>query len=126
MKILHEACVITCLDEDDPWRTERRSDGWNVGDVPPDESGSMQLADDPWTERRSSDWNIGEAPPHEMDSTHLALVPVECGQRTAEETDPIVVSVLTHQRIAELLRQDDASLRADGVGAWNADRRSPA
>lgn len=78
MKILHEACVITCPDKDDPWRTERRSDGWNVGDVPPNESDTQQRADDSCRrERPKNDWNIGSAFPDETDSVQLALVPVE-------------------------------------------------
>lgn len=126
MKILDEACVLTSLDGDDPGRTERRSSDWNVGDAPPDDSDTLRPADDPWAEHRSSDWNIGDARPDETDFAQLALVPVECGRRTAERTDPMVVGVLTHQRIAELLLSDDGSPRTDGAGAANADRRPPA
>ncbi len=118
--------MITSLAEDDPWRTERRSDGWNVGDAPPSQSDTTQPADDPWTERRNSDWNVGDASPDATDATQLSLVPVESGWRITETPDPMVVSALTHQRIAELLLSDEGSPRADGVGARNADRRSPA
>jgi hypothetical protein len=112
--MLDQACV-TFLDGEALWRTERRSSGWLVGDALPDESDTMQLADDPWAEHRSSDWNIGDARPDETDFAQLVLVPVECGRRTAERTDPMVVGVLTHQRIAELLLSDDGSPRTDGV-----------
>lgn len=88
MKILHEACVITCPDKDDPWRTERRSDGWNVGDVPPNESDTQQRADDSCRrERPKNDWNIGSAFPDETDSVQLALVPVESRNQLGR-TDP--------------------------------------
>jgi hypothetical protein len=122
MKILHEACVITCLDEDDPWRTERRSDGWNVGEVPPNQSDNQQLADDSCKrERPRNDWNIGAAPPEETDSMQLALVSVESSRNSLGRTDP---SVLSRGRIAELLLSDDGSPRADRVVEQDADRRA--
>jgi hypothetical protein len=61
--------------------------------------------DDPWTERRSSDWNIGDAPPDETDSTQLALVPVESIEATSGRPDPIVASLFAHPPIASLSRR---------------------
>jgi hypothetical protein len=119
MKILHEACVITCLDQDDPWRTERRSDGWNVGDVLPIESDTQQCADDSCRrERPRNDWNIGSAFPDETESMQLALVPVESRNQLGGRDS----SVLSHQRVAELLLSDDGPSRADHVVEQDADR----
>ena len=121
MKILHESCVITCLDQDDPWRTERRSDGWNVGDVLPSESDTQQHAGDSCRrERPRNDWNIGSAFPDETDSVQLALVPVESPKQLGGR-DPRVFS---HQRVAELLLSDDGPARADRVAEQDADRRA--
>jgi hypothetical protein len=118
MKMLHDTCVIASLDGDDPWQTERRSSGWIVGDASPNPSDTLQPTDDPWrTERRSSDWNVGDAPPDDVDSGHLALAPVENSRSQFEGADPVVASVLTYQRIAELLQTDDGSPRADRVVA---------
>lgn len=71
MRILNETCVIVSRD-----------------------------GDDPWTERRSSDWNIGDAPPDEADTTQLALVPVESIGATCGRPDPIFASLFAHQPIA--------------------------
>ena len=114
MKILHEACVITCRDEDDPWRTERRSNGWNVSDVLASESDTPLCR----KERPRSDWNIGDAPFDDPDSLELALVPAD-SRNPLGRMDP---DVLTRERIAALLLPDDGSPRDDGVVERDADR----
>jgi hypothetical protein len=87
MRIMHEACVVTLGEQDDPWRTERRSSGWMVGDAPPVESDTPQPAEDPWkTERPRSDWNVGDTPFDETDAMRLALVPVERSWTPSETT----------------------------------------
>ena len=119
MKILHEACVVTCLREDDPWRTERRSDGWNVGDVSPSESDTQKRANDSRRrERPRSDWNIGSAFSNETDSRQLALLPVESREPSAR-TGP---GAFSREQIAELLSSDDSSSHADPVVEQDGNR----
>jgi hypothetical protein len=116
MTILHETCVISVLEQNDPWRTERRSSGWMVGDAFPVESDTPQPADHSWqTERPRSDWSIGDLPGEVVETMRLALVPVQSGRSPFERTDAIVAGALTPQRITELLLSDDGSPPADRV-----------
>jgi hypothetical protein len=125
MTILHEACVVTLVEQDDPWRTERRSSGWMVGDALPVESDTLQLAEDPWrTGRPRSDWNVGDTACDGTDAMQLALVPVASGQTPLEGRDAIVAGALTQRRITELLLSDDGSPRSDQVAASDPDRRA--
>jgi hypothetical protein len=125
MTILHEARVVTFDEQDDPWRTERRSSGWMVGDAAPVESNTQRPAGDPWkTERPRSDWSIDEVPAEALETMQLALVPVQKGRNPFEGTDAIAAGALTQQRIAELLLSDDGSPPADRVVAQNQAHRA--
>jgi hypothetical protein len=125
MTILHETCVISVLEQNDPWRTERRSSGWMVGDAPPVESDTLRPTGEPRkTERPRSDWSIGDTAFDGTDAMQLALVPVASGQTPLEGRDAIVAGALTQQRIAELLLSGDGSPRADQVAASDPDRRA--
>ena len=121
MTILHEACVVTFGEQDDPWRTERRSSGWMVGDAPPIESDTLQLAED---RRPRSDWSIGDLPGEAVETMRLALVPVQSGRSPVGRTDAIVAGALTQQRITELLLSDDGSPPADRVVAQDQAHRA--
>lgn len=121
MTILHEACVVTLVEQDDPWRTERRSSGWMVGDAPPVESDTLQPAED---RRPRSDWSIGDLPGEVVETMQLALVPVQSGRSPIERTDAIVAGALTQQRITELLLSDDGSPPADCVVAQDQAHRA--
>ena len=125
MRIPHQACVITSLDGDDLWQTERRSSDWNVGNTAPDGSDSMQFGeDDPRpTGRSTSDWDVGDAPRGQLDTRQLALVPVEPSRRASGMPAPIVAGLLMHRPIADLLASDDGSQRATSVGTRDAGRR---
>jgi hypothetical protein len=71
MRILLEACVVTLGEQDDPWRTERRSSGWMVGDASPVEPDTRRPAGEPWkTERLRSDWSIDEVPAEALETMH--------------------------------------------------------
>ena len=121
MTILHETCVISVLEQNDPWRTERRSSGWMVGDAPPIESDTLQLAED---RRPRSDWSIGDLPGEVVETMQLALVPVQSGRNPIERTDAIAAGALTQQRITELLLSDDGSPPADRVVAQDQAHRA--
>jgi hypothetical protein len=121
MRILHEALVVTLLEQDDPWRTERRSSGWMVGDASPVESDTLHLAE---ARRPRSDWSIGDLPGEVVETMQLALVPVQSGPNPVQRTDAIVAGALTQQRITELLLSDDGSPRSDQVAASDLDRRA--
>jgi hypothetical protein len=125
MTILHETCVISVLEQNDPWRTERRSSGWMVGDAPPVESDTPQPAADLWkTERPRSDWSIGDLPGEAVETMRLALVPVQSGRSPVGRTDAIVAGALTQQRITELLLSDDGSPPADRAVAQGQAHRA--
>ena len=114
MTILHETCVISVLEQNDPWRTERRSSGWMVGDASLVESDPLRPAGEPWkTERPRSDWSIDDTAFDGTDAMQLALAPVASGQTPLEGRDAIVASALTQQRIAELLARADDSPPVD-------------
>jgi hypothetical protein len=124
MRILHEACVVTLCPQDDLWRTERRSSGWMVGDVPSVEPDALQLAaDSSQAKRPRSDWSIGDVPADVVEAMQLALVPVGCSRNPLEGTDPIVASALTQRRIVEFLLSDDGSPRADPTAEQDETRR---
>ena len=120
MRIMHEACVVTLGEQDDPWRTERRSSGWMVGDAPPVESDTLQPAEDL---RPRSDWSIDDVPAEALETMQLALVPVQSGRNPIERTDA-VAGALTQQRITELLLSDDGSPPADRVVAQDQAHRA--
>ena len=120
MRIMHEACVVTLGEQDDPWRTERRSSGWMVGDAPPVESDTLQPAEDL---RPRSDWSIDDVPAEALETMQLALVPVQSGRNPIERTDA-VAGALTQQRITELLLSDDGAPPADRVVAQDAAHRA--
>jgi hypothetical protein len=125
MTILHETRVVTLGEQDDLWRTERRSSGWMVGDAFPVASNTPRPADDPWkTERPRSDWSIDEVPAEALETMQLALVPVRRGRNPIEGTAAIVAGALTQQRIAELLLSDDGCPPADRVVAQDATDRA--
>jgi hypothetical protein len=124
MRILHEDRVVTLLEQDDPWRTERRSSGWMVGDAPPVESDTLQLAADSLKAKRPrSDWSIDDVPAEALETMQLALVPVQSGRNPIERTDA-VAGALTQQRITELLLSDDGSPPADRVVAQDQAHRA--
>jgi hypothetical protein len=125
MRILHEACVVTLGEQDDPWRTERRSSGWMVGEAPPLESDTLQLAADSLKAKRPrSDWSIDDVPGEVVETMQLALVPVQSGRKPIERTDAIVAGALTQQRITEFLLSDDGSPPADRVVAQDQAHRA--
>jgi hypothetical protein len=124
MRILHQACVITSLDGDDLWQTERRSSDWNVGDALPDGLDSVQLdQENPRPTGRSiRDWDVGDAPRDQADDRQLALAPVEPSRRASGIPNPVVAGLLMHQP-ADLLASDSGSHRAPSVGTRDAGRR---
>ena len=58
---------------------------------------------EPWqTERRSSDWIIGDGPPLELNTADLALVPVASVALGCGRPDPIVASLSMDRPLDDL------------------------
>ena len=119
MKILHEACVITCLAKTIHGGQNAEATAGTLATFSPSESDTQKRANDSCRrERPRSDWNIGSAFSNETDSRQLALLPVE-SREPSGRTGP---GAFSREQIAELLSSDDSSSHADPVVEQDGNR----